>query len=213
METTVTVQSIDSVGPDTIAMAFETPEAFEAAPGQFVKLTGVVDGETYSRFYTLSSPDVEGTFEVTIGIDPEESGPFSEWLVDRSAGDELELAGPFGKQFYDGEPRAVVLAGGPGIGPAVGIGERAIAEGNEVAIVYVDETPAHDARLAAIDEADDGSVHVTVDGLNEAVEDVLTGAPGEKVFVYGFSGFVEEAIAAIEAAGGDPGEAKIEDFG
>lgn len=213
METTVTVQSIDSVGPDTIAMAFETPEAFEAAPGQFVKLTGVVDGETYSRFYTLSSPDVEGTFEVTIGIDPEESGPFSEWLVGRSAGDELELAGPFGKQFYDGEPRAVVLAGGPGVGPAVGIGERAIAEGNEVAIVYVDETPAHDARLAAIDEADGGSVHVTVDGLNEAVEDVLTGAPGEKVFVYGFSGFVEDAIAAIEAAGGDPGEAKIEDFG
>lgn len=221
METAVTVRSIETVGPNTIAMEFERPEGFDARPGQFVKLTGEVEGESYSRFYTLSSPDVSDGFEVTIGIDPEEAGPFSQWLGERTAGDELDLAGPFGDQFYDDEPRAVVLAGGPGVGPAVGIGERAIETGNEVAIVYVDEQPAHEERLAAIADADGGTVRIVSesdasvdpDTLSEAVVEVLGEESDELVFVYGFSSFVDAAEAAIEAAGADPDAAKVEDFG
>lgn len=212
MDATITVTAVDTVGPDTVAIEFDSPDEFEAEPGQFVKLSADVDGETYSRFYTLSSPTVEGTFEVTIGIDPDEAGPFSRFLVDLEAGDELDMSGPFGSDFYEGESRVVVLAGGPGIGPAVAIAERALDDENEAAVVYKDGAPAHQDRLDALDEAG-ASVVVTDGDIADAVADALTGAEGEQVFVYGFADFVDEAVAAVEAADSDPDAAKVENFG
>lgn len=212
MDTRVTVVDVSNVGPDTVAIEFETPADFTALPGQFVKLSATVEGESYSRFYTLSSPDTDETFEVTVGIDPEEAGPFSQYLVDLSAGEELGCAGPFGDQHYDGESRVVVLAGGPGVGPAVGIGERALADGAEVAVVYRDDAPAHEDRLSALRETG-ATVFVLDADIDEAVADVVTGTEGEQVFVYGFADFVAEAEDAILAAGGDPDAAKVENFG
>lgn len=212
MDATVTVTETADVGPDTVSIAFETPEGFEAQPGQFVKLTATVDGEGYARFYTISSPDMVGSFEVTVEIDPDESGPFSEHLAALSAGDEIDISGPFGSDYYEGENRVVVLAGGPGIGPAVGIGERVINDGGELAIIYKDDTPAHEDRLAELDAAG-ASVAITDGSISEAVDAALTGADDEQLFVYGFATFLDEATDAIEAAGGDADEMKVENFG
>lgn len=212
MDATVTVTDTDDVGPDTVSIAFETPEGFEAQPGQFVKLRATVDGEGYARFYTISSPDMIDTFEVTIEIDPDESGPFSEHLGALSAGDKIEMSGPFGSDYYENEPRVVVLAGGPGIGPAVGIGERVINDGGELAIVYKDDTPAHEDRLSTLTAAG-ATVAITDGSITEAVEAAVTDQDGEQIFVYGFGSFVDEAIAAVEAAGGDPDDLKVENFG
>ena len=212
MDTTVTVTETENVGADTVSITFETPDGFAAAPGQFVKLSAEVDGESYARFYTLSSPDVVETFEITIEIDPDESGPFSELLAELSAGDEIEMTGPFGSDYYEGEPRVVVLAGGPGIGPAVGIGERAVADGGEVAIVYQDDDPAHEDRLAALRKAG-ANVTITDGDISESVDSALAGEADEQLFIYGFATFVEEATDAIETAGGDPAAAKVENFG
>jgi cytochrome-b5 reductase len=214
MNATVTAVSVHDVGPDTVAIEFETPAGFSAMPGQFVKLSGDVDGEEYARFYTLSSPDVEGTFEVTVGVS-EEGGPFSRHLATLEPGDELDVQGPFGSNHYEGEPRVVVLAGGPGVGPAVGIGERALAEGNDVAVVYLDDSPAHTTRLeelaamgatVVLDDADaDLTVHL---------RDVLSGdeTEDEQLFVYGFADFVDRATDAL-AAVGYAGDSKVENFG
>lgn len=212
MDATVTVTETVDVGSETVAIAFETPDGFEAAPGQFVKLSAEVDGESYARFYTLSSPDVEGTFEVTIEVDPEESGPFSEHLAALSAGDTIEMSGPFGSDYYEGEAHVVVLAGGPGIGPAVGIGERALADGGEVAIVYQDDEPAHESRLSALQEAG-ASVTITDGEIADGVADALAGQADQQIFVYGFAPFVEEATVAVEAAGLDSEKLKVENFG
>ena len=212
MDATVTVTESETVGPDTVAIAFETPEEFEAQPGQFVKLGATVDGEEYARFYTISSPDVTDSFEITVGIDPEEGGPFSERLAALSPGDELEMSGPFGSDYYEGEPRVIVLAGGPGIGPAVGIGDRVLDDGGELAVVYKDARPAHEDRLADL-EAAGASVTITDGSITEAVDAALTGRDDEQVFVYGFAEFVDEATAAIEAAGSDPESTKVENFG
>ena len=69
--------------------------------------------------------------------------------------------------------------------------------------------PEVEGALAAL-EADGVPVEF-VDALGPAVERHLTG--NEQVFVYGFQGFVTDAIDAIEAAGGDPDDAKIENYG
>ena len=212
MDATVTVTETQDVGADTVAITFETAGGFEAAPGQFVKLAAEVDGESYARFYTLSSPDVDNTFEITVEIDPEEGGPFSELLAGLSAGDEIEMSGPFGSDYYEGEARVVVLAGGPGVGPAVGIGERAVADGNELAIVYQDDEPAHESRLSALREAG-ATVTITSGEIVDSVAEAITGGADEQIFVYGFGTFVDEATAAVEAAGVDTEDLKIENFG
>ena len=214
MDTTATVESVESVGPDTYALRFDAPEGFAAEPGQFVKLGTDIDGESVARFYTLSSPTVDDSFEVTIGIDPDEGGAFSAFLADAEAGTEMTLSGPFGDQHYDGEARAVVIAGGPGIGPAVAIAERALDEGAAAAIVYRDDDAAHADRIEALRER--GVSVRLLDGgepLTDAVDDVLTGADGETVFVYGFADLVADAEAAVDAAGGDADAAKVENFG
>ena len=214
MDATVTVTSVAEVGPDTYAIRFDTPAGFSAEPGQFVRLGTELDGETVSRFYTLSSPTTRDTFEVTVGIDPAEAGDFSAFLVGIEPGTEMSLAGPYGDQHYDGEDRVVVLAGGPGVGPAVAIAERALADGGEAAVVYRDDHPIHEDRLAALATAG-ADVFVLADGtsLADAVADALAGGDGEAVFVYGFADFLDDAEAAIEAAGGDPEGAKSENFG
>jgi 3-phenylpropionate/trans-cinnamate dioxygenase ferredoxin reductase subunit len=204
--TQVTVREVRSVGADTVALELETPDRFDAKPGQFVLLRATVDGEEISRHYTLSSPDVEDTFEVTVGVDPD--GDLSPWLADLDAGDEVSVEGPFGTVFYEDED-VVLLAGGPGVGPAVGMGERALADGHDVAIVYQDGSPAHEKRLAEL-SAGGATVVVTDGNLDEAVAEVAGGGP---VYVFGFREFVDDSLAAVEAAGGDPDDAKVENFG
>ena len=214
--TEATIIAVRDIGPDAVAIDIETPDGFVAEPGQFVKITAVIDGEAESRFYTISSPDVVGTFELTVSYDPTEGGSFSEHLLSLSEGDTIEIMGPFGNDYYEGEARVVVLAGGPGIGPAVGIAERALAEGGEAAVVYRDETPIHRDRLDALaDEPDDVDVFVlgADEPLTDAVAAVLTNEANEQVFIYGFAEFLADAEAAIEAAGGDPDDAKAENFG
>ncbi|GAB7095011.1 ferredoxin--NADP reductase [Halolamina litorea] len=215
--TDVEVVDRETVGPDTFTLTFETPAGFEGLAGQFVRLSADVAGDSYARFYTLSSPDTVDTFEVTVEVH-EDGGPFSEHLADLTPGDELTMAGPYGDDYYEDEARAVVLAGGPGIGAAVAIAEAALANDAEAAVVYrYSDEPAHTDRLDALvdagadvatlgDDADDEAFHA-------AVDDALTNADGEGLFVYGFADFVDLATEAIEAAGGDADGAKVESFG
>lgn len=210
MEATVAVESTESVGQETVAIRFVSPGEFAADPGQFVKLTGVVDDEEYSRFYTLSSPDVEDDFEVTVEVTAE-GGPFSEYLADLAPGDEIEMMGPFGNDYYEGERRVVVIAGGPGVGPAVGIGERACDDGADVAIVYRDADPAHTDRLDTLEERG-ADVWITETNLAEFVDTAVTGHEDEQVFIYGFGDLVDDAEAAVETTGGVADDAKVENF-
>ncbi len=225
-ETEVVVRAVREVGEDTVALELETPPAFDARPGQFVQIRGEVDGEAITRHYTLSSPDVfesrsngssdesEGgaeTFEITVGVDPE--GDLSPWLADREAGDTVGVDGPYGEAYYEGEESVVLLAGGPGVGPAVGIGERAVADGHDAVVVYQDDAPAHEDRLRAL--SDRGATVVMTDRAladDERVRETLREATGQ-LFVYGFADFLDAAEEALAESGHDFADAKAENFG
>lgn len=209
-EAAVTVGAVTAVGQDAIALEFETPPEFDARPGQFVKLVITAAGEDHSRFYTISSPTVGETFELTVEIDPD--GDVSPQLRELEAGDEVELSGPYGNAYYEDEASVLVIAGGPGVGPAVGIAERTLDDGGEVAVVYRDEDPIHRDRLDAL--ADRGAFVRLLDAdesLSAHVE--AAGVEDRQVFVYGFADFLDGAMDAIAAAGGKPDEAKVENFG
>lgn len=207
--TSVTVHSITDVGPNTVAIDLETPDGFHAEPGQFVLVRADVNGEELARHYTISSPRVGDTFEITVGVDPD--GDLSPWLADLEEGDELSVAGPFGSVSYAGDGPVLTLAGGPGIGPALAIAERAVEDGHDAAVVYFDDAPAHEDRL---DDLEAGGTPVRIvdseDGLSAAVQDLAgTGQP----FVFGFREFCDLAVDALEAAGEDAGDVEVESFG
>lgn len=207
--TEVAVVDVREVGPATVAVELESPPGFDASPGQFVQVRAPVDGEAITRHYSISSPRIDDTFEITVGVDPE--GTLSPRLARAAPGDRLAVDGPFGRVFYEGEDRVGLLASGPGIGPAVGIAERALGEGGDVVLLYRTDDPVHERRLSDLAAAG-ASTFVVRDGdrfaasLGAVVED-------RQVFVYGFEPFVESAQAAIETVGGDPTRAKVENFG
>jgi ferredoxin-NADP reductase len=203
--TQTTIAAVREVGADTVAVDLETPDGFDAQPGQFLKLSTTIDGEHVSRFYTLSSPEVGETIEITIGIDPE--GELGPW-IESAEGESVTVEGPYGSAYYENEDDSLILAGGPGVGPAVGIGERALADGNEVTIVYCDDEPVHEDRLSAL--KDEGATVIVTD---ELADHVASYYEGQQVFVYGFQEFVTEALDALEETGGDPDDAKVENFG
>ncbi len=205
------ISSVTTVGPETIALELETPEDFAALPGQFVLVRAELEGEEISRHYTLSSPDVDGTFEITVGVDP--GGDLSPWLADRRPGDTLSFEGPFGTITYEGEGDVVAIAGGPGIGPGVAIAEAALAASHDAAVIYQDDTPAHRSRLNDLEET---GVPVTV--LDEDETAALADAVGDhlndgQIYAFGFKDFVDAVGDAISEAGGDPEAALIENFG
>lgn len=209
--TRVPVEAVRTVGTDAIELRLRSPEEFDARPGQFIKLSATVDGEDVSRFYTISSPRITETFETTLTIDP--TGTFGPYLAGIEAGDTIDVAGPFGNAYYEDEPHTLIVAGGPGVGPAVGIAERTLVDGGETAIVYLDEEPIHERRLSSLSEQG-ADVFVVSDGdaLAEAIAAATTdGDP--QTFVYGFAEFLDVATDALGDAGVDTEAAKMENFG
>lgn len=202
------VAAVEEVGRDTVAVEFETPEGFDGEPGQFVSVRATVDGVEEAGYYTISSPRVSDVFEVTVGVDPE--GALGPWLADRNPGDEAEVDGPFGDVRYTGEESVVVLAEGPGIGPAVGVGERAHEADRDVTIVYYGDEPPHRARLDALE--DDGATLVVTGSFDDAA-DALDSLTDGGAYVFGFEAFANEAKEAVEEAGIDGADAHIESFG
>ncbi len=208
--TEVAVDRVRKVGEGTVAVDLPTPDGWSINPGQFVQVGAPVDDGFVVRHYTVSSPYSGEGFEITVGVDPE--GDLSPVLADLDEGEYVSVDGPYGRSYYEDEDSVVVLAGGPGVGPAVGIAERVADEkgAQNAAVVYRDVEHAHVDRLEAL--RDEGARVVLLDddeALRGTVADLLDGA---QVFVYGFEGFVQEAAEALDAAGYD-GEPKVENFG
>ena len=219
--TPVAVDAVREVGPETVALELETPEGFDALPGQFVLLRAVPgaddqqadhdEDDVVARHYTLSSSSVEDTFELTVGVDPD--GDLSPWLADLEPGAVVHVEGPFGEITYEQDRDIVAIAGGPGVGPAVSIAEAAHDAGHDATVVYQDDEPAHVDRLGTLEDAGATVVFVDEDdeeSLREAIENHLEAG---QVYAFGFHDFVTFVAETIDDAGGDSDEALIENFG
>lgn len=198
----VEVQSRRVVGPGVIALTVTSPPGFEARPGQFVLVRTEDLGD---RHYTISSPDVENRFEMTLDTAPD--GQVATWLADRSPGDRLDIEGPFGRTYYDGGD-VVAIGGGSGIGAAVGVAERALREGNDVTVVGADSL-VHERRLSALAAAGASVFFVTTE-LTAAIEAARYRG---RVFVFGFRGFIDRVRTAAAEAGADPDTFAYESYG
>lgn len=97
--------------PDLHAISFE--------PGQFLTVSPLINGQSVSRCYTISSsPTRPFTFAITVKRVP--GGPVSNWLHDNlRAGDRLLASGPAGNFTPVSRPseRVLYLSAGSGVTP------------------------------------------------------------------------------------------------
>ena len=204
----VEVRKIEEVGDDTVALVIESPDGFEARPGQFVQVGIETEDEKTVRHYTISSPYVADDFEITVEVDPD--GELSPLLAGYGEGEKVTVDGPYGRSYLEDEETATILAGGPGIGPALGIAERVLDNGGDAALVFHGEDPPHKDRLREIEQSGHVSVVDDTDGLSEAIEKALGEVDGQ-VFIYGFSDFVDQAVEVLDELNHDDPR-KIERF-
>src|SRR6201987_2236757 len=85
---------------DAVSMTFKTPKAladdFRFAPGQYLTLRTMMDGEEVRRSYSICSGPDDG--ELRIAVKKVDGGAFSSWAADElKPGDELDVMTPTGR--------------------------------------------------------------------------------------------------------------------
>ena len=136
----VTLEVIESARlyGGTHILWFPLPEAFASAqPGQFVM---AFCGEGYDPLLgrALSFHRTrQGLNGLEFALLFDVVGRGTEWLARRERGDEVRLVGPLGRGF---EPRPnvqrmLLVGGGIGVAPLVGLADRLVDEGREVTMV------------------------------------------------------------------------------
>ncbi len=119
-----------------------------AEPGHFITLR--VGGESSAlllrRAFALS-----GVAGDTVSVIVAANGAGTRWLVERQPGDILDLIGPLGRPFPLPSPggAALLVAGGYGAAPFIGLAQRLGGAGHAVAAVLGAATAD---RLCAVDE-------------------------------------------------------------
>lgn len=154
-------------------------------PGHFVAVA--VGGENSAmvlrRAFAISGATPGGAFAGTVQFVVAEHGPGTRWLVQRQAGETLDVVGPLGRPFpLPAEaPPAVLVGGGYGTAPLLPLAQALIAQGSPVEIVLgaatagrlFGELPAKRLAGRVTVTTDDGSAGergLVTDVLDDAVD-------------------------------------------
>src|SRR3954467_5617942 len=85
---------------DAVSLTFAIPEGlahnYRFAPGQYLTLRTIMDGEEVRRSYSICSGPEDG--EIRIAVKKVDGGAFSHWAADElKCGDELDVMTPKGR--------------------------------------------------------------------------------------------------------------------
>jgi dihydroorotate dehydrogenase electron transfer subunit len=113
--------------------------AADAQPGQFVAVAvgGADSPMLLRRAFALYGATPSGDFAGTIQFVVAEHGPGTRWLVNRRAGEHLDVVGPLGQPFPipSGPAPAVLVGGGYGSAPLIPLAQTLLARGSTVEMV------------------------------------------------------------------------------
>src|ERR1700732_1168515 len=113
---------------DAVSLTFAIPEEladdYRFAPGQYLTLRAIMDGEEVRRSYSICSGPDDG--ELRIAVKKVDGGAFSSWAADElKSGDGLDVMRPAGRLGMAHAPNQarvhVGFAAGSGITPILSI--------------------------------------------------------------------------------------------
>ena len=132
---------------DAISLAFAIPQElagdYSFAPGQYLTLRTMMDGEEVRRSYSICSGPDDG--ELRIAVKKVDGGAFSSWAADElKAGDALDVMTPtgrFGVAPAPDQARVYVgFAAGSGITPMLSVASSVLSNDGEVTLLYGNRT-------------------------------------------------------------------------
>jgi ferredoxin-NADP reductase len=151
------VERIHDHAPDTRSLFLSLVDGkyLRFVPGQFISITIPLGDEVRSRPYTIaSSPEDRGSFEICFNEVP--GGRGVAWLFERSVGDTIEFAGPFGSFTMEQVPQVEIglIAEGTAIAPIRPILKRAFAASSipKMHLIYAAPDQQHLLYRAELDE-------------------------------------------------------------
>jgi ferredoxin-NADP reductase len=120
--------------------------AFNFDPGQFITLQIEIDGETFARCYTISSPPTRPHL-ISITVKRVVGGAVSNWLHDNvTSGTRITAQAPLGGFTLSGKPASkyLYLSAGSGITPLMSMTRTLYDLGSDADVLFV-----HSARTPA----------------------------------------------------------------
>ncbi|AMB57933.1 1,2-phenylacetyl-CoA epoxidase subunit PaaE [Microterricola viridarii] len=143
------VAEVRRLTTDAIAVSFTVPDElrdqYAYAPGQYIALRTVLEGEDLRRSYSICQAPVAG--ELRVGIKRDLGGVFSSWALDHlEVGMELEVMSPegtFTSRLADTDAaHLVAIAAGSGITPVLALIESTLGAhpGNRFTLLYSNRT-------------------------------------------------------------------------
>jgi ferredoxin-NADP reductase len=219
-----TVESVRPENAHVTTLRLRVPDWIEHLPGQHyvVRLTAE-DGYSASRSYSVSSPPEDrGVVELTVDRLPD--GEVSPYLTeDVVAGDEIEVRGPIGGYFvWRGESPLLLVAGGSGIAPVMGILRSRRLSHPEVPARLLFSVRAPEELIFASELGPETTVLYTrrapegfgrPPGRITAADVAAVAFDGGPAYACGSSGFVEAAAALLAGHGYEAGQIRLERYG
>jgi ferredoxin-NADP reductase len=222
------VKRVVSETDDAISIVFdvrdELASAYTYAPGQFVTLRVVVDGEPQLRSYSMSSaPGIDRDLQVTVKRVPD--GLVSNWLNDRlREHDEIEVSIPTGVfTLTEQGDDLVVFAAGSGITPIFSIVKAALHttdrrvrllfanrdRGSAIFATELDDLAARfDGRLSITHHEDVANGFIEPDDVVAFTRD----RSDADFYICGPTGFMDVVDMALLGLDTDPARIHIERF-
>lgn len=213
------VLSVHDETPTARTFRLALPDPRPHLPGQHyvVRLTAP-DGYTATRAYSVASAPSDGP-EIELTVERLPDGEVSEFLHDVVVvGDELEVRGPIGGEFFawTGEGPALLVGGGSGVVPLMAMLRHARAVGRaDLLRLVVSARTAADLYYAGELPGAQTTVVLTRSGRGRlTVEDLAPLVRGDQtVFVCGSPAFCDGVTDLLAGAGVPAGTIRTERFG
>ncbi|GAA3785360.1 PDR/VanB family oxidoreductase [Streptomyces phyllanthi] len=216
-DTAVVVTRTELV-PDIVELVLRPSGPVRSVPpGSHIDITVPLPGGRELRSYSLvDRGHDDGLLRIAVRLQQDGRGG-SRWMHDLRPGSEVGFAGPIDEfPLSPGRLPSVLLAGGIGITPIVGLAHALRTRGADYRLVYAGRSRDQMAFVDDLEREHPGRVRVFEDGHGTFADpdEVVASVPdGGVLYVCGPMGLLVAVRAAWERAARPPGGLRFETFG
>ncbi|WP_405863721.1 PDR/VanB family oxidoreductase [Streptomyces sp. NBC_00005] len=215
---TAVVMGRTEIVPDIVELVLRPSRPVQSVPpGSHIDITVPMPGGPELRSYSLvDHGHDDGLLRIAVRLQQDGRGG-SRWMHDLLPGSEITFAGPIDEfPLSPGRLPSVLLAGGIGVTPIVGLARALRIGGADYQLVYAGRSRDHMAFVEDLEHEHLGRVRVFEDSNGDLVDpdEVVASVPdGGVLYVCGPMGLLSAVRAAWERAARPPGGLRFETFG
>lgn len=181
-------------------------------PGSHLQVQVLVDGRPQVRSYSVVAADADGWRIAVKRLDAGRGGSLAMWRL--AVGDSVPVCGPqnhFALAWH--APQYLLVAGGIGITPLVGMAQALAARGADVRVLYAARGDAELAYADALQAALGREVQTHVERRIDFTAEIARLPPGAQLYLCGPQSMLDDARRAWDAAGRPAPDLRFETFG